>query len=107
MDVELAEITTVTRVGASRVLRVTVAGEIDDSTAPVLRQALADAITIDSGRLELDLTDVTFFSCGGLTELFAAWHAAGDRLELVGAGQQVRRVLRLLHLAAAFGPDHA
>src|SRR5687768_10941032 len=107
MNVELAEINTVTRVGMSTVLHVTVTGEIDDVTAPAFRQVLASAVTIDSSRLELDLTDVTFFACAGVTELFSARHAAAGRLELVGAGQRVRRVLQLLQLDTAFGPDKA
>jgi anti-sigma B factor antagonist len=107
--VNLMEITTVTVTGpaAPKLRRVTVAGEIDDSTAPALREALARAVGNDSGRLELDLTDVTFFSCAGLTALLGARHAAGSRLELIGAGRQVRRVLQLLHLDAAFGSDTA
>ncbi|MFC4997098.1 STAS domain-containing protein [Dactylosporangium cerinum] len=100
-------ITTVTGRGTSKVRRVTVAGEIDDSTAPALQEALARAIGDDSSRLELDLTDVTFFSCAGLTALVGARHAAGSRLDLIGAGRQVRRVLQILNLDAAFGPDTA
>jgi anti-anti-sigma factor len=86
---------------------VTVAGEIDDCTASALRQVLASAATIDAGRIELDLTDVTFFSCAGLTALFGAQRAAAGRLDLVGAGQRVRRVLELLGLETAFESDKA
>jgi anti-sigma B factor antagonist len=90
--------------GPSTVLRLTVAGEIDHSTAPTLREALAQAIADDSRRLELDLTDVTFFSCAGVTALFGAHRAAGGRLELIGAGRQVRRLLQLLALDTVLGP---
>jgi anti-anti-sigma factor len=103
----LMEITTITGPGASQVRRVTVVGEVDDSTAPALQAALARAIGDDPSRLELDLTDVTFFSCAGLTALLGARHAAGSRLELIGAGRQVSRILQILNLDAAFGPHAA
>lgn len=102
MDIELSEITTSTRGGSRKVLRLAISGEIDHSSAPALREAVAKAVIEEPDRLELDLAGVTFFSCAGVTALFTAQRTAAGRLSLAGAGPPVRRVLRLLGLESTF-----
>jgi anti-anti-sigma factor len=71
---------------APTVLRMSVAGEIDQASAPQLRAALAEAAAGRPALLELDLADVTFCSSAGLAELCAARDRLDGRLVVTGAG---------------------
>ncbi|MEU8927995.1 STAS domain-containing protein [Kitasatospora sp. NPDC048545] len=75
-------------------------GEIDLDTAPYLRRALAAAL--ESHReVVLDLSEVTFMDCAGLSALVRARNQAdrcGGRLILRGAGRSVVRLLKLTGL---------
>ena len=84
--------------------RICVAGEIDQLGAAVLRDALDRVAAEHPGRVDVDLADVTFFDCAGVSALLAAEQAAGGRLVLVAAAPAVRKVLRVLNLAAMFDP---
>jgi anti-anti-sigma factor len=82
-------------------LIVTVAGEIDLDTAPVLRDALCDAVEWNP-TVCCDLSGVTFFSAAGVSALLAAYHraaSAGTRLTVRGAHGITERVLRISGLA--------
>lgn len=73
-------------------------GEIDMTTAPGLRDALAGASQA-STRVVLDLTAVTFFDSSGIAVLIDTLRDGrqGRRhsLTLAGAAQTVRRVLEI------------
>ncbi|MDG6108275.1 STAS domain-containing protein [Dactylosporangium aurantiacum] len=47
------------------VAHVAAAGDVDLCTAPALRDALRRAATATNGPVEVDLRQVTFFSCAG------------------------------------------
>jgi anti-anti-sigma factor len=83
-------------------VRVAVAGEIDLSTADVLRAELLRALSARlPHRMEVDLAGVTFMDCGGLTVLVVAGKAAartGCRLQITNPQPIVRRVLDLTGL---------
>ncbi|MBC6445698.1 STAS domain-containing protein [Actinokineospora xionganensis] len=76
----------------------TARGEIDLYTAPILRQAMAQA---EEARMVLDLAAIEFCGVAGarvLQEGADRARAQGGRLSLVAAGVAVRRLLRLTGL---------
>ncbi|MFD9586208.1 STAS domain-containing protein [Streptomyces sp. NPDC059980] len=78
---------------------VTCKGEIDDDTAPLLR----DALRIDDGgsRFVLDLSAVTFLDSGGLRVLFAAHRdiaAAGGWLRIAAMTPTIQEVVQIVGL---------
>ena len=77
--------------------RVVVAGEIDLRTSPELREALADASTVEGSELVIDLTGVTFIDSSGISELLRASNA-GHRLTLRHPAASVRRLFELAGL---------
>ncbi|MFD9522269.1 STAS domain-containing protein [Streptomyces sp. NPDC059979] len=83
---------------------VTVTGEIDLTTSPVLHTALEEALAGRPHHLEVDFTDVTFCDCSGLNALLrarAAARQAGAGLALVHVDAPT--VIRLFDLTEA-GP---
>ena len=85
-------------------------GEHDLSTAPVLREALESAAVADGG-LVVDLSHAEFIDSSILGLIVAAWQDAGrsgTRFALIvgnGSGASVRRVLELTDLGSAL-PIH-
>ncbi|RSM47476.1 anti-sigma factor antagonist [Actinoplanes sp. ATCC 53533] len=83
-------------------VRVAAVGDIDLSTADVLRIGLLDALsTLRPRRIEVDLAGVTFLDCAGLTVLVVLGRAAardGCRLRITNPRPIVRRVLDLTGL---------
>ena len=77
---------------------VSVAGELDQSTAPELRTALADAIGDQTRGLLVDLSDCNFIDSTGLSLLVETKrHLAEDqrRFGVCCADADVRRLLEL------------
>jgi anti-anti-sigma factor len=87
-----------TEQGTPTVLRMSVAGEIDQASTPQLRAALAEAAACRPALLELDLADVTFCSSAGLAELCVARDLLDGRLVVTGVRRPVRRLLEVLNL---------
>jgi anti-sigma B factor antagonist len=83
---------------------VSVCGEIDLYTAPVLRGELADAV-VSGGKTVVDLGEVEFCDSTGLGVLLAALKQArgnnGD-LELAAPRPAVRRILQITGLDEVF-----
>jgi anti-anti-sigma factor len=80
-------------------------GEIDADTAPVLRQACADAVREGHASLIIDLSDVPFIDSSGLSALLSAKRrvaAAGGRLRLVTEVATTLRLLQITGLDEAF-----
>jgi anti-anti-sigma factor len=81
--------------------RVHPVGEIDLHTAPVLREALADADRREVPNVIVDLSRVNFLALAGVQVLHAAGTrraAAHRRLVVVASTSAVQRVLSLTHL---------
>ena len=87
---------------------VTVSGEIDGLTAPVLRDCLLDVLGRPdlSGDVVVDLSQVTFFSAAGLTVLVTAQETATRAGRVVGircgTARAVIHVLQVTGLWSVF-----
>lgn len=81
----------------SRTATITVVGEVDLSTAPVLREALAQCFS-ERRRIVVDARQVTFLDMVGAGLLVSAAQRAaeGDTGFVVLAGPRVRHVLGLV-----------
>lgn len=76
-------------------------GELDLATAPQLQECLQTGRPTNAAQLVVDLSDLTFSSCAGLTVLLAEHHrrqAAGARLVLTAPNGALRRILFLTGL---------
>jgi anti-anti-sigma factor len=83
---------------------VTIGGELDVATAPVLRSHLDELISEGHARLVLDLAALEFLDASGVGVLARAMGRARAQdgwTRLTHASPQVRRVLRITHLAEA------
>jgi anti-anti-sigma factor len=91
-----------TRCPSPGTARVAVTGEIDLSTAGVLRTKLLNVLSaLHPHRIEVDLAGVTFLDCSGVTVLIVAGNAAartGCQLRITNPQPIVRRVLDLTGL---------
>ncbi|MEU1123898.1 STAS domain-containing protein [Streptomyces sp. NPDC005899] len=83
----------------SGVARVTLAGELDLDTAPYVHDAVTACLAEGPTRLRLDLSDLTFCDCAGLSALLrvrATILGAGVDLVVEGVGAQLARLLSLI-----------
>ncbi|MEU9097382.1 STAS domain-containing protein [Streptomyces sp. NPDC048361] len=81
------------------VARVTLAGELDLDTAPLVRDAVVACLAEQPASLCLDLTDLSFCDCAGLGVLLRARMSAlqaGVPLVVEGMGTQPARLLALI-----------
>lgn len=102
------ETPTVTMQELSGAIVLTVAGEIDMATSPVLENAVRDALTRTPKRLVIDLSGAEFFSSAGITVLMLAHrNRAGVALRVVAKDRVVLRPLELTGLTEdlAIYPD--
>lgn len=84
-----------------------VIGEVDQSSAPVLSDALSRAVVLSPNVL-VDLGDVGFIDSSGLSALIKGMHearAAGGQVELVRPTAMVNRLLEITNLSSVF-PTH-
>lgn len=92
-DGDVVTMTTRTRPG---LVVIHVAGELDIAGAALLRAATTGPAP-ERVRVQLDLTEVTFLSVGGLQVLAAVQHhrgrRSGGRFTVVAASRTVRRLL--------------
>ena len=106
VDPPTSELVTVTVSTSDAVARVTAAGEVDSTSAPVLREQI-DAV-IDSGAPEfvVDLVQVTFLDSAGLCVLAAAHRRAGERgirMRVLASSRAVIRPLQITGLWSLLG----
>ena len=106
VDPPTSELVTVSVSTSDTVVRVTVAGEVDSTSAPVLREQI-DAV-IDGGAPEfvVDLVQVTFLDSAGLCVLAAAHRRAGERgsrLRVLASSRAVIRPLQITGLWSLLG----
>lgn len=91
--------------GDERGVVITVRGEVDLHTNPVLRRAIDSALTGHPRAVVLDLREVGFLSSSGLSALVDLRRAAGLRgiaVRLVGEGRAVLRPLTAVGLVDHF-----
>lgn len=106
VDPPTSELVTVTVSTSDTVVRVTAAGEIDSTSAPVLREHLD--IVLDSGAPEfvVDLVQVSFLDSAGLCVLAAAHRRAGEcgtRMRVLASSRAVIRPLQITGLWSLLG----
>ena len=84
---------------------VTISGELDISSAPMLREQLLGLLRPGASRIVIDLSRVTFCDASGLAVLVGASRRAGllaDVLRLAAPAPLVATVLRLTGLHSRF-----
>ena len=106
VDPPTSELVTVTVSTSDTVVRVTAAGEVDSTSAPVLREQI-DAV-LDSGAPEfvVDLVHVSFLDSAGLCVLAAAHRRAGERsirMRVLASSRAVIRPLQITGLWSLLG----
>jgi anti-sigma B factor antagonist len=80
---------------------VTVSGELDLNSAPVLREALEDAVGRGRNRVSIDAAGVTFIDSSALMVVLTARNdlvAGGGTLYLTDASPPVTRILEIAML---------
>jgi anti-sigma B factor antagonist len=106
MDPPTSDLVTIDVSTTGSVVRVSAAGEIDSSSAPVLRSHLDSVLDGDVEEFEVDLVQVTFLDSAGLCVLAAAHRrAAGKdvRMRVLAASRAVIRPLQITGLWALLG----
>jgi anti-sigma B factor antagonist len=96
----------VTEVGGSAV--VTVAGEVDSSSAPVLRKELDSVLDLGAAEVVVDLCRVDFLDSAGLAVLAGAHRRAGldgVRLRVLAASRAVTRPMQITGLWQLLGAE--
>jgi anti-sigma B factor antagonist len=94
--------------GTAPALRLTAAGEIDSSSAPLLRKHLDAVLDGDVHELTVDLDGVTFLDSAGLCVLAAAHRRAvttGVRLRVLASSRAVIRPLQITGLWNLLGAE--
>ncbi|MFQ6330112.1 STAS domain-containing protein [Nocardia sp. CWNU-33] len=94
MGNEVRELVLRTRSDESAVV-LSAAGEVDMVSAPKLSAAVAEALSIGSPVLVIDLSEVGFFGSAGVTVLVEALEASAGRHLRVVATAPVRRPVEL------------
>lgn len=85
---------------------ISVSGEVDLSTTPLLRSALVEHLDAGRKSLVLDLSEVGFLDSTGLGMLVSLHRRANDEggsLRLTSVQRPVRRVLQITGLEEVFG----
>jgi anti-sigma B factor antagonist len=93
---------------ADSVVRVTAVGEVDSSSAPLLRAELETALDGQLRELVVDLDGVTFLDSAGLSVLAAAHRGAlarDVRLRVLASGRAVIRPLQITGLWDLLGAE--
>ena len=99
------ELTTHVLTAADGTVCLTIAGDLDFNTAPVLRTAVGQIPLPPGTLLVLDLTALGFCDSSGLTALLAARRhadASGSALALAGVPANVLRIFQLTGLEGLF-----
>jgi len=84
---------------------VTVSGEVDVETSPVLEERLTSVLDRGLSSIRIDLADVTFLDSTGLSVLISGLkrcRAAGGELRLLSPRPNVRKVLEITGLTDVF-----
>ncbi len=95
------DLVTIEVVGAGPARRLSAAGEVDSTSAPVLRARLDALLDAGVAELTVDLTGVTFIDSAGLCVLAAAYRRAtidGRRFHVLASSRAVIRPLQITGL---------
>ena len=101
VDPPVSDLVTVTVTTSDTVVRVTAAGEIDSTSAPVLREHLDTVLGSGAQEFVVDLVQVTFLDSAGLCVLAAAHRRAGERgirMRVLASSRAVIRPLQITGL---------
>ncbi|HEY7592265.1 MAG TPA: STAS domain-containing protein [Actinophytocola sp.] len=81
-----------------------VIGEVDMGTAPVLEESIKEALKRDPGVLVVDLSRVDFLASAGMSVLIGGNQQAGEAtsFRLVAAGSATLRPMELTGIASEF-----
>ena len=77
-------------------------GELDTASAPVLRDCLTHLVDEGATRLEVDVSELAFIDSTGLTVMMEQWHrlqALGGSLALLSPSPPVVKMLEITGLA--------
>jgi anti-sigma B factor antagonist len=106
IDPPVSELVSIDVLADGPAVRVTAAGEIDSSSAPLLRAHLDAVLEGGVEELVVDLSEVTFLDSAGLCVLAAAHRRAGGqgvRMRVLAASRAVIRPLQITGLWALLG----
>ena len=106
VDPPTSELVTVTVSTSDTVVRVAAAGEIDSTSAPVLREHLGTVLDSGAPEFVVDLVQVSFLDSAGLCVLAAAHRRAGERgirMRVLAASRAVIRPLQITGLWSLLG----
>ncbi len=106
LDSSTSDLVTIDVTTSGTTARVTAGGEIDSTSAPVLRQRLDGLLEGDVQELVVDLVEVTFLDSAGLCVLAAAHRRSverGIRMQVLAASRAVIRPLQITGLWALLG----
>lgn len=106
IDSPTSDLVTIDVTAAGATARVTAAGEIDSTSAPVLRERLEPLLDGSVEAFVVDLVQVTFLDSAGLCVLAAAHRRAaaqGVRMQVVAGSRAVIRPLQITGLWALLG----
>jgi anti-sigma B factor antagonist len=101
IDSPLTDLVSVEVSGAGPVVRVSAAGEIDSTSAPVLRQHLDSLLDGAAREITVDLCQVSFLDSAGLCVLAAAHRRAARQdvvLKVLASSRAVVRPLQITGL---------
>ncbi len=101
LDPSTSDLVSVTVSGIAPDVCVTAAGEVDSTSAPVLREHLETILDGDVQRLTIDLGQVTFLDSAGLCVLAAAHRRAvrqGVTMRVLASSRAVIRPLQITGL---------
>lgn len=106
VDPPTSELVTVTVSTSDTVVRVTAAGEVDSTSAPVLREQIEAVLDSGAPEFVVDLVQVTFLDSAGLCVLAAAHRRAGERgirMRVLASSRAVIRPLQITGLWSLLG----
>jgi anti-sigma B factor antagonist len=105
----VSDLVTIDVSSADGLVRVTAAGEIDSTSAPVLRDRIEAVLDGDAQTLVVDLVGVTFLDSAGLCVLASAHRRATRQnvdMQVVASSRAVIRPLQITGLWSLLGATH-
>lgn len=108
LDPPISDLVTVAVTEVGTTLTITVSGEVDSSSAPVLRKELDAALDCGAAELVVDLRGVDFLDSAGLAALAGAHRRAGEdgvRLRVLASGRAVMRPMQITGLWQLLGAE--